>query len=205
MLGAAREPVWVDDDVYFQIEDHGNVPLYRVRGGRVGKARGSRRRRAGGHGLRRRRRHDRVHRSTATSTRELFVSRRASGQRASASGLRRAGSSSLPSGSPLHPATAKRSRPGSCAPPASRKGKKYPAILNIHGGPFSQYANRVFDEFQIQAGAGFVVLYANPRGSSGYGAGVRPRDPRSHSGHRAGYRLGRHRLTTTSWPSSTRR
>ncbi len=43
-----------------------------------------------------------------------------------------------------------------------------PTLLNIHGGPFSQYGNRFFDEFQVQTGAGFCVLFANPRGSSGY-------------------------------------
>jgi dipeptidyl aminopeptidase/acylaminoacyl peptidase len=47
-------------------------------------------------------------------------------------------------------------------------GERYPTILNVHGGPFAQYGNRFFDEFQIQAGAGYAVLYANPRGSSGY-------------------------------------
>jgi dipeptidyl aminopeptidase/acylaminoacyl peptidase len=47
-------------------------------------------------------------------------------------------------------------------------GHRYPVLLNIHGGPFSQYGNRFFDEFQVYADAGYVVLYANPRGSSGY-------------------------------------
>jgi dipeptidyl aminopeptidase/acylaminoacyl peptidase len=41
-------------------------------------------------------------------------------------------------------------------------------LLNIHGGPFTQYGNRFFDEFQTYARAGYAVLYANPRGSSGY-------------------------------------
>ncbi|MDQ1375100.1 MAG: hypothetical protein QOJ09_2438 [Actinomycetota bacterium] len=54
-------------------------------------------------------------------------------------------------------------RPAGFAP-----GGRYPMLLNIHGGPFTQYGNRFFDEFQVQAGAGYVVLYANPRGSSGY-------------------------------------
>lgn len=44
----------------------------------------------------------------------------------------------------------------------------YPAVLNVHGGPFTQYTERFFDEFQVQASAGYVVIYANPRGSSGY-------------------------------------
>ena len=48
------------------------------------------------------------------------------------------------------------------------EGGAYPALLNVHGGPFTQYGNRVFDEFQVQAGAGYAVIYCNPRGSSGY-------------------------------------
>jgi dipeptidyl aminopeptidase/acylaminoacyl peptidase len=47
-------------------------------------------------------------------------------------------------------------------------GSKCPTLLNVHGGPFTQYGNRFFDEFQLQAGAGFGVVYCNPRGSSGY-------------------------------------
>jgi dipeptidyl aminopeptidase/acylaminoacyl peptidase len=47
-------------------------------------------------------------------------------------------------------------------------GARYPTLLNIHGGPFTQYGNRFFDEFQVQTGAGYAVVYANPRGSSGY-------------------------------------
>jgi dipeptidyl aminopeptidase/acylaminoacyl peptidase len=48
------------------------------------------------------------------------------------------------------------------------QGRRYPVLLNIHGGPFAQYGNKFFDEFQVYAGAGYVVLFANPRGSSGY-------------------------------------
>ncbi len=47
--------------------------------------------------------------------------------------------------------------------------RRYPVLLNIHGGPFTQYGNRFFDEFQVYAGAGYAVVYCNPRGSSGYG------------------------------------
>jgi dipeptidyl aminopeptidase/acylaminoacyl peptidase len=53
-------------------------------------------------------------------------------------------------------------------PHGFEEGRKYPLLLNVHGGPFSQYGNRFFDEFQVQAGAGYAVLYSNPRGSSGY-------------------------------------
>ena len=48
------------------------------------------------------------------------------------------------------------------------EGKRYPMLLNIHGGPFSQYGNKFFDEFQAYARAGYAVVYSNPRGSSGY-------------------------------------
>jgi dipeptidyl aminopeptidase/acylaminoacyl peptidase len=48
------------------------------------------------------------------------------------------------------------------------EGRTYPTMLNIHGGPFTQYGNKFFDEFQVYAGAGYAVVYCNPRGSSGY-------------------------------------
>jgi dipeptidyl aminopeptidase/acylaminoacyl peptidase len=43
----------------------------------------------------------------------------------------------------------------------------YPVLLNVHGGPFTQYGETFFDEAQMQAAAGFVVVMCNPRGSSG--------------------------------------
>ena len=48
-------------------------------------------------------------------------------------------------------------------------GKDEPTILNIHGGPATQYAFTFFDEFQTYASAGFNVIACNPRGSSGRG------------------------------------
>jgi dipeptidyl aminopeptidase/acylaminoacyl peptidase len=45
----------------------------------------------------------------------------------------------------------------------------HPVLLMIHGGPFTQYGWRLFDEAQVYAGAGYAVLMGNPRGSSGYG------------------------------------
>jgi len=45
--------------------------------------------------------------------------------------------------------------------------KRYPVLLNVHGGPHTQYGERFFDEFQMQAAAGFVVVLGNPRGGSG--------------------------------------
>lgn len=46
--------------------------------------------------------------------------------------------------------------------------RRYPLLLSIHGGPFSQYGSAFMDEFQVWAGAGYAVVYSNPRGSSGY-------------------------------------
>ena len=48
-------------------------------------------------------------------------------------------------------------------------GQRYPALLNIHGGPHMSYGHNFFDEFQVYAGAGYAVIYTNPRGSQGYG------------------------------------
>jgi dipeptidyl aminopeptidase/acylaminoacyl peptidase len=54
-------------------------------------------------------------------------------------------------------------------PPDFDPNKKYPLILNIHGGPHTAYGF-VFDhEFQWMAAKGYVVLYPNPRGSTTYG------------------------------------
>lgn len=54
-------------------------------------------------------------------------------------------------------------------PPDFDATKKYPLILNIHGGPHAAYGF-VFDhEFQWMAAKGYVVLYPNPRGSTSYG------------------------------------
>ncbi len=47
------------------------------------------------------------------------------------------------------------------------ESKRYPVILNVHGGPHTQYGETFFDEAQFQAAAGFVVLMSNPRGGSG--------------------------------------
>jgi dipeptidyl aminopeptidase/acylaminoacyl peptidase len=54
-------------------------------------------------------------------------------------------------------------------PPDYRPGRRYPTLLWIHGGPVSQYANSFSMPWQIFASNGYVVLGANPRGSSGRG------------------------------------
>ena len=50
-----------------------------------------------------------------------------------------------------------------------REPKRYPAVLQVHGGPHTQYGYSYFHEFQVLAAAGYVVVYSNPRGSKGYG------------------------------------
>ena len=54
-------------------------------------------------------------------------------------------------------------------PPDFDPGRRYPLILEIHGGPVTNYGDRFSAEMQLLAAAGYVVLYANPRGSTSYG------------------------------------
>lgn len=54
-------------------------------------------------------------------------------------------------------------------PPDFDPSKKYPLILEIHGGPFASYGSVFSAEIQLYAAAGYVVLYSNPRGSTSYG------------------------------------
>jgi dipeptidyl aminopeptidase/acylaminoacyl peptidase len=54
-------------------------------------------------------------------------------------------------------------------PPGFDSHKKYPLILNIHGGPHVAYGHIFVHEFQWMAAKGYVVLYPNPRGSTSYG------------------------------------
>jgi dipeptidyl aminopeptidase/acylaminoacyl peptidase len=54
-------------------------------------------------------------------------------------------------------------------PPDFDPAKKYPLVLNIHGGPHAAYGYIFEHEFQWMAAKGYVVLYPNPRGSTTYG------------------------------------
>ena len=54
-------------------------------------------------------------------------------------------------------------------PPLFDPAKKYPMLLEIHGGPFASYGPGFAAEIQLYAAAGYVVLYLNPRGSTSYG------------------------------------
>jgi dipeptidyl aminopeptidase/acylaminoacyl peptidase len=54
-------------------------------------------------------------------------------------------------------------------PPGFSPKKKYPSILEIHGGPRVQYGNYFMHEFYYLAAQGYVVYFSNPRGGRGYG------------------------------------
>jgi dipeptidyl aminopeptidase/acylaminoacyl peptidase len=52
-------------------------------------------------------------------------------------------------------------------PPGFEAGRRYPLVMEVHGGPHAQYGWTFFHEFQVLAGLGFLVFYVNPRGSDG--------------------------------------
>jgi acylaminoacyl-peptidase len=54
-------------------------------------------------------------------------------------------------------------------PPGFSASKKYASILEIHGGPQTQYGNHFMHEFYLLAAQGYVVHFTNPRGGTGYG------------------------------------
>jgi dipeptidyl aminopeptidase/acylaminoacyl peptidase len=54
-------------------------------------------------------------------------------------------------------------------PAGFEEGNRYPAILEVHGGPMAMYSWAFMMEFQCLAAAGYAVVYTNPRGSQGYG------------------------------------
>lgn len=56
-----------------------------------------------------------------------------------------------------------------CKPAVFDPNRKYPAVLYLHGGPEVCYSHDFWHEIQALAGAGFAVVYCDPRGSSGYG------------------------------------
>jgi len=54
-------------------------------------------------------------------------------------------------------------------PPNFDPSKKYPMILEIHGGPYASYGPTFSADYQLYASAGYIVVYGNPRGSTSYG------------------------------------
>ena len=68
-------------------------------------------------------------------------------------------------------------------PPGFDPAKRYPLILEIHGGPFSAYGPSFATDVQLYAAAGYVVVYANPRGSTSYGEGFANEIDRNYPSH----------------------
>jgi dipeptidyl aminopeptidase/acylaminoacyl peptidase len=180
VLAGARRPVWAGIDVWFQVEDHGAVHLFRAET-------------AGAQATERVVGGDVVvtgfdvaagtvvfTAACPTSSGELFVIDRHTGdhRRLTAHGEALRDAIDMPQ--PEHfvvptgdgdavdawylPPTGPPTEPPT-APSTGTTGGA--TLLNIHGGPFSQYTTAFFDEFAIQAGAGYGVLWCNPRGSSG--------------------------------------
>jgi dipeptidyl aminopeptidase/acylaminoacyl peptidase len=160
-----REPIWDDGAIVFAIEDHGNIHLYRV-----SPAGGDPELLAGGdivlsgYDV-----HDgQVVRtgSTAPNLAELYAGDR----QLSEIGKEFAAGRSLTEPERFTAISEDGSEVEAwiARPAGFKEGTRYPALLNIHGGPFTQYGNGFFDETQVYAGGGYAVLYANPRGSSGY-------------------------------------
>src|SRR5712691_1985333 len=160
-----RPPVWGGDRIVFALEDAGNVHVYAV------AADGSAEPRLLVGGERIVTGYDATGEtvvyaaSRATTLSELFAGERQ---------LTDVGASFLGGRELVEPERfTARSQDGSevdcwlVRPADFDPGKSYPALLSIHGGPFSQYHTGFFDEFQIYAAAGYAVVYANPRGSSG--------------------------------------
>jgi len=68
-------------------------------------------------------------------------------------------------------------------PPNFDPAKKYPLILEIHGGPFSAYGPSFATDVQLYAAAGYIVVYSNPRGSTSYGEAFANEIDRNYPSH----------------------
>ena len=68
-------------------------------------------------------------------------------------------------------------------PPDFDPLKKYPMILEIHGGPYAAYGPQFSSDDQLYAAAGYVVVYANPRGSTSYGEEFANEIEKAYPGH----------------------
>lgn len=68
-------------------------------------------------------------------------------------------------------------------PPDFDPAKRYPLILEIHGGPFAAYGPSFSTDDQLYAAAGYVVVYANPRGSTSYGEEFANQIDKAYPGH----------------------
>lgn len=160
-----REPVWADGAVFFLVEDHGRTHLYRVAadGGASPELVVGGERELCGFDIAA----GRVAYAASETTRlpELYCGeRRLTGVGdAFAAGRELCGAERFTATSADGTEVeAWIMRPAGFDPSIS-----YPALLSIHGGPYAQYGESFFDEFQVYAGGGYAVIYTNPRGSSG--------------------------------------
>jgi len=161
-----REPLWDGDRILFALEDRGNVHVYAVAvdGSAAPEPVLDGERVVSGFDLRD---GTLVHtQTTATELAELYVGERALTQ----AGRDFAGGRELVQPERFTAVSKDGTEVDAwiVRPPDFHESERYPTLLTIHGGPFSQYATGFFDEFQVYASAGYVVLYANPRGSSGF-------------------------------------
>jgi dipeptidyl aminopeptidase/acylaminoacyl peptidase len=161
-----REPIWDGGDLLFAVEDSGNVHLYRVGADGSGKPEAvvegelmvTGMDAAAGriaHSL-----------TTPTELSELYLGERRLTEVGTA--FREGRELSVPERFTATSADGSEVEAWIMRPIGFSEGERYPTLLNIHGGPFSQYGNKFFDEFQVYAGAGYAVIFANPRGSAGY-------------------------------------
>jgi dipeptidyl aminopeptidase/acylaminoacyl peptidase len=68
-------------------------------------------------------------------------------------------------------------------PPDFDPAKKYPMILEIHGGPYAAYGPQFSTDDQLYASHGYVVVYSNPRGSTSYGEEFANQIEKAYPGH----------------------
>jgi dipeptidyl aminopeptidase/acylaminoacyl peptidase len=68
-------------------------------------------------------------------------------------------------------------------PPDFDAAKKYPLILEIHGGPYAAYGPQFSTDDQLYAAHGYVVVYSNPRGSTSYGEDFANQIEKAYPGH----------------------
>ena len=175
-----RRPLWSPDGrwITFAAEDHGALSLYRVRRGPDGAAAGAPtaivagERVVNGVSLSGDGQRLAFSATDATTPTEIFVCGADGGgeRRLTDENREWRASVTLPGPERFHFERAGFTVDGWLMKPVGfTEGGRYPALLNIHGGPHAQYGMGFFDEFQVQAAAGFGVVYLNPRGSQGYG------------------------------------
>jgi dipeptidyl aminopeptidase/acylaminoacyl peptidase len=162
-----REPVWDGDRIAFAVEDGGNVHIYTVAADGSGEPELL----AGGEqsiGLYDLRDGRLVYTaSTHTRPHELFG---ADGTRLTSACDDFVGGRELADAERFTAVSADGTEVDAwlVRPPGFDESRRYPVLLDIHGGPFTQYGSGFFDEVQVYAGAGYCVLFSNPRGGSGY-------------------------------------